>query len=201
MELTQRRARVIRAAATDWRAEHAAGECPTLAALKAARNLDPLADDLDAWGHPFIIKCTPTETRISSLGPDGTAATEDDVAIEPAPAPLSKAPPPPASAYVAPVSGAPTAQSATDAALQKVLRTQIDPRVHDCYMQTLGRDPTAANERAEGVITIAPDGSVKKVSVSAGNLKDNVVKCIADAIEKARFEPSPNGAERTVKYP
>jgi hypothetical protein len=191
---------VIRAAATEWRAQHAAGECPDVPALKAARNLDPLADDLDAWGHPFVIKCTDTETRVSSLGPDGTGGSPDDVQVEPAPAPLSKAPPPPAPTYTAPPSDTPAVVTAGDTAMQKVLRGQIDPRVHDCYMKTLGRDP-GPNERAEGVITVSPDGSVKKVSLSAGNLKDNVVKCIGDAIEKARFEPSATGEERTIKYP
>ena len=84
--------------------------------------------------------------------------------------------------------------------MEKVLRSQVDPRVHDCYVKMLGREP-GANERAEGVITISPDGTVKKVSLSAGNLKDPVVKCIGEAIEKARFEPSPDNTERTVKYP
>ncbi len=198
--LTQRRARVIRTAATEWRAEHAAGACPTVSALKADRNLDALADDLDAWGHEFIIRCTATETRISSLGPDGSHGSNDDIEVEPAPAPLSKAPPPPASAHVAPVGDAPVTVGAAAAAMDRVLRTQIDPRVHDCYMKVLGREPKP-EERVEGTITVAADGSVKKASLSTAVVKDKIVKCVGEAIEKAKFEPSPDGADRTVRYP
>ncbi len=200
LELTQRRARVIRSAVTDWRAQHIAGACPTVATLKADRNLDALADDLDAWGHEFIIRCTETETRISSLGPDGSHAGGDDIEIEPAPAPLSKAPPAPAAAHTAPVGDAPVAQGAVAAAMDRVLRVQIDPRVRDCYAKILGRDPKP-EERVEGTITVAADGTVKKASLSTAALQDKLVKCVGEAIEKAKFEPASDGADRTVRYP
>ena len=199
VELTQRRARAIRAAATEWRAQHAAGTCPTVAALKADRNLDALADDLDAQGHELVVVCTPTETRVSSLLPDGSHAASD-IEAEPAPVPLSKAPPPPAATYTAPVSDAPVALGAVAAAMDRVLRLQIDPRVHDCYLKVLGREPKP-EERVAGTLTVAADGSVKKASLTSATPNDPLARCVAEAIEKAKFEPSPGGADRTVRYP
>ncbi len=187
--ITRARAHVIEVAATDWRAEHAAGACPTVADLKASRNLDALADDTDAWGHPLTIQCTETTTTVVSAGPDGAASNADDVA--PAPLALSKpapssddAPAPP------PVSGALSQGDPAAVAMTTFIDAQVRPKVNACITTA------HATGKITGTITVGSDGKVKKVSLDGGGLPDAIMQCAATSIQYVKFDPSPNTVDR-----
>jgi len=192
--ITRARAHVIEVAASDWRAEHAAGTCPTVADLKANRNLDALADDVDAWGHPLTIQCTATATTVVSAGPDGTASNADDVA--PAPLALSKplpssdgAPTPP------PVSGALMQGDPGAVAMTTFIDSQVRPKVNACIATAAKNDPHVSGT-VTGTIVVGSDGAVKKVSLDGGGLPDSVMQCAATSIQYVKFSPSPNTADR-----
>jgi hypothetical protein len=192
--ITRARAHIVAVAATDWRAEHAAGTCPTVADLKAARNLDALADDVDAWGRPLVVECTATSTTVVSAGPDGTSSTSDDVA--PAPVPLSKplassdgAPAPP------PVSGALMQGDPAAMAMKNFIESQVRPKVNTCVAAAVKSDPRVTGT-VTGTIVVATDGTVKKVSLDGGGLPDSVMSCAATAIQAVKFDPAPGSTDR-----
>jgi hypothetical protein len=192
--ITRARAHVIAMAATDWRAEHAAGTCPTVADLKAARNLDALADDVDAWGRPLVVQCTSTTTTVVSPGPDGTTSNADDVAA--APVALSKpvassdgAPSPP------PVSGALMQGDPAALAMKNFIDFQVRPRVNACVASAVKNDPRVSGTLT-GTIVVGTDGTVKKVSLDGGGLPDPVMECAATAIQSVKFDPAPGSTDR-----
>jgi hypothetical protein len=74
-------ARTIRAAAQNWQATTNSEACPTVAQLITEKHLDSTSNMLDAWGHPFRLKCTDGEVFVGSAGPDGTFGTRDDIQI------------------------------------------------------------------------------------------------------------------------
>ena len=194
--ITRARAHVIEIAASDWRAEHAAGACPTVADLKADRNLDPLADDVDAWGHPLTIQCTATTTTVLSAGPDGAASNADDVADAPAPIPLSKpiassdgAPAPP------PVSGALMQGDPAAVAMSTFIDAQVRPKVKACIALAAKSDPRISGA-ITGTIVVGQDGTVKKVSLDGGGLPDSVMQCAATSIQYVKFNPSADATDR-----
>lgn len=204
IDLTRARAKTILTAATEWRAEHPAGACPSVADLKASRNLSALADDLDAWGRPFVIRCSTQDTRVLSVGPDGLEKNADDIESEPAPAPLSKAPPPADTTKREAITNDPTAPSfKTDdpilARIQSTIHARVHPRAKECFDKTPG-----AKGAVIGKIIIAPDGTKKKGTLtSAGGAPPEVVACVGHAIEDTRFEATGDKVDRVVdfKYP
>jgi hypothetical protein len=185
--ITRARAHVIEVAATDWRAEHAAGVCPSVADLKANRNLDALADDVDAWGHPLTIQCTDTTTTVVSAGPDGTASNADDVA--PAPLALSK-PMPSSDGAPSPLSGALMQGDPAAVAMTTFIDTQVRPKVNACIATA------HATGTITGTITVGSDGKVKKVSLDGGGLPDAIMQCAGTSIQYVKFDPSPNTVDR-----
>jgi general secretion pathway protein G len=84
---TRESARVLRNAVTTHRMTHAADDCPSVATLLAAQEIDSASKTLDAWDRPFTIACDEHGLiTVVSGGPDKTIGTNDDVRVpEPPP--------------------------------------------------------------------------------------------------------------------
>lgn len=65
--------------AVKQRRDRAAGDCPGVEKLRAAGEVD--AGAKDPWGAPYNVQCSATDTTVASPGPDGKAATPDDVRV------------------------------------------------------------------------------------------------------------------------
>jgi hypothetical protein len=78
---TESQERTIRAAIQNWQAATNLANCPTVEQLVSEKQLDPGTSARDAWGHPFVLKCTDEEVYVTSLGPDGKPNTADDIRI------------------------------------------------------------------------------------------------------------------------
>ncbi|MBX3233766.1 MAG: type II secretion system protein GspG [Labilithrix sp.] len=69
--------------AEKWVVDHA-GECPTVARLRAEREISPGSKITDPWGHEYEIECGESdEVVVRSFGPDGRAGTHDDIVVGP----------------------------------------------------------------------------------------------------------------------
>ena len=62
-----------------WQATRDADRCPTIGELVRDRVLSPSQPPQDPWGHPYAIACDAAGPAVRSNGPDGQAATPDDV--------------------------------------------------------------------------------------------------------------------------
>lgn len=76
-------ARAIQPVADRYRVEHP-GECPTVASLRAAKELSSASKTTDPWDGEYKITCADDETIVSSAGPDKKENTKDDIRIPPA---------------------------------------------------------------------------------------------------------------------
>lgn len=76
-------ARTIHPVAEKYRVDHP-GECPTVEALRAAKELSSASKSTDPWDGQYKITCADDETIVSSSGPDKKENTKDDIRIPPA---------------------------------------------------------------------------------------------------------------------
>lgn len=74
-------ARVVRQAASQWRATNNETECPSISQLVQDKLLDPGQNTADPWGQPFGISCTDEDVTVVSNGPDRKRGTKDDITI------------------------------------------------------------------------------------------------------------------------
>ena len=74
-------ARVVRQAASQWRATNNETECPSISQLVQDKLLDPGQNTADPWGQPFGISCTDEDVTVVSNGPDRKRGTKDDIQI------------------------------------------------------------------------------------------------------------------------
>ena len=74
-------ARVVRQAASQWRATNNETECPSISQLVQDKLLDPGQNTADPWGQPFAISCTDEDVIVLSNGPDRKRGTKDDIQI------------------------------------------------------------------------------------------------------------------------
>jgi general secretion pathway protein G len=74
-------ARVVRQAASQWRATNNETECPSISQLVQDKLLDPGQNTADPWGQPFAISCTDEDVTVLSNGPDRKRGTKDDIQI------------------------------------------------------------------------------------------------------------------------
>ena len=74
-------ARVVRQAASQWRATNNETECPSISQLVQDKLLDPGQNTADPWGQPFAISCTDEDVTVVSNGPDRKRGTKDDIQI------------------------------------------------------------------------------------------------------------------------
>lgn len=72
-------AKVVLTAAHVWKEEQRLVGCPTLSQLMEDDALDRSATVEDPWGNRFRIRCD-GGLRVLSVGEDGEAATDDDIA-------------------------------------------------------------------------------------------------------------------------
>ena len=56
------------------------GECPSIGQDLVDRGLAP-EPPIDPWGHNLVIECGPDRVAVTSAGPDGSFATDDDVVV------------------------------------------------------------------------------------------------------------------------
>lgn len=65
--------------AEGYRIRHVGAQCPTVASLLSAGELDEDSVRRDPWGSPYQIHCEEGRTRVLSNGPDERAGDEDDI--------------------------------------------------------------------------------------------------------------------------
>jgi general secretion pathway protein G len=63
-------ARVVRQAASQWRATNNETDCPSISQLVQDKLLDPGQNTADPWGQPFAISCSDEDVTVVSNGPD-----------------------------------------------------------------------------------------------------------------------------------
>lgn len=73
-------ARTIQPVAEKYRLDHP-GECPTIEALRASKELSAASKTTDPWDGTYKIVCNDDETIVSSAGPDKKENTKDDIRI------------------------------------------------------------------------------------------------------------------------
>ena len=74
-------ARALRNAAASWRAARGGDECPTVAQLRADKEIDTAAKTDDPWGSQFKISCADDEVTVSSPGRDKKEGSSDDLSV------------------------------------------------------------------------------------------------------------------------
>jgi len=74
-------ARALRNAAASWRAARGGDECPTVAQLRADKEIDTAAKTDDPWGSQFKISCADDEITVSSPGRDKKEGSADDLSV------------------------------------------------------------------------------------------------------------------------
>lgn len=93
IQTSRESARVIRGAVTTFRMNHNADECPTVATLVAAQEIDRASKTIDAWDKPFSIECDERgEATVVSAGPDKKLGTPDDIRVPEPPSPVAAGP-------------------------------------------------------------------------------------------------------------
>lgn len=73
--------RVVRQAASQWRATNNETDCPSISQLVQDKLLDPGQNTADPWGQPFAISCTDEDVIVLSNGPDRKRGTKDDIQV------------------------------------------------------------------------------------------------------------------------
>jgi general secretion pathway protein G len=76
-------AREIRNAVVRWRATRGGDECPTVAQLRADKEIDTASKIDDPWGSQFKIACADDEITVTSPGRDKKEGTADDLSVPP----------------------------------------------------------------------------------------------------------------------
>jgi general secretion pathway protein G len=74
-------ARVVRQAASQWRATNNETDCPSISQLVQDKLLDPGQNTADPWGQAFTISCSDEDVTVVSNGPDKKRGTKDDIMI------------------------------------------------------------------------------------------------------------------------
>jgi len=74
-------ARVVRQAASQWRATNNETDCPSISQLVQDKLLDPGQNTADPWGQAFAISCSDEDVTVISNGPDKKRGTKDDIVV------------------------------------------------------------------------------------------------------------------------
>ncbi len=191
--LTGNRATLIVEGATKWMTAHSEGACPAITQLKADRSMDAMAEEKDAWAHPFTLDCTDTEIVVASAGADGTWKTKDDL--------TARAPAPPVFVQTGATvrTGLPASMEADAGSGDVAAQAAVPMRA--CIKKAQQQEPGLTGN-ASLKIVLRPDGTVKAVSVIRGktDLKSPaVLGCILKEVSKLSFGASNGTDERTVE--
>jgi general secretion pathway protein G len=81
IKTTETNAREIRNAAQRWRGLNGGSECPTVAQLVQAHEIDSASKTDDSWGVPYKVMCTEEDVVVMSPGPDKKEGTADDISV------------------------------------------------------------------------------------------------------------------------
>lgn len=93
IQTSRESARVLRGAVNTYRMNHSGDECPTVAMLVAAQEIDTASKTVDAWEKPFAIACDDRGgVTVVSAGPDKKLGSTDDIRVPDPPAPVAAAP-------------------------------------------------------------------------------------------------------------
>lgn len=174
---------------------HSEGACPAIAQLKADRALEPMAEEKDAWVHPFTLECTESEVVVASAGPDGKWNTPDDLAAR------AKAPPVFVQTGATVRTGLPASMEADAGSADVAAQTAVAMRA--CIQKAQRDEPGMAGHAALKLV-IRPDGTVKAVSVNRAKTdvkSPAVLACILKEVSKMSFGASNGTDERTVEIP
>lgn len=71
----------IHPVAEKYRVDHPGDQCPTVAELRAARELSATSKLTDPWDTPYQIVCGEDMVTVLSLGPDKKEGTKDDIRV------------------------------------------------------------------------------------------------------------------------
>jgi general secretion pathway protein G len=80
---TKTNARQIRAAVKVWWLDNPPEQCPSVDDLVEHQTLDRDSPRLDPWGSEWRLQCQDHDVTVTSIGPDRSPDTDDDIRVPP----------------------------------------------------------------------------------------------------------------------